>query len=144
MDDPVPAIDFSPSGSADSSYSLEREDVEGKFWSPVSYFEPFSLSAPEILHVVYDLEQFARSNNDPVALSAIIETHSSLEKLVAKMDSLEAGFDRIAERSRTCPKMMNSIRILNNPNYLVLSASRLSSSRRRCECTIMKLGRLNY
>lgn len=29
MDDPVPTIDFSPSGSLDASYSLEREDVDG-------------------------------------------------------------------------------------------------------------------
>ena len=29
MDDPVPSIDFSPSGSTESVYSLEREDVEG-------------------------------------------------------------------------------------------------------------------
>lgn len=30
MDDPVPTIDFSPSGNSDSSYSLERGDVDGK------------------------------------------------------------------------------------------------------------------
>jgi autophagy-related protein 11 len=29
MDDPVPSIDFSPSGSLDAPYSLEREDVDG-------------------------------------------------------------------------------------------------------------------
>ena len=29
MDDPVPAIDFSPSGSKEPSYSLGREDVDG-------------------------------------------------------------------------------------------------------------------
>jgi hypothetical protein len=29
MDDPVPAIDFSPTGNPDSQYSLEREDVQG-------------------------------------------------------------------------------------------------------------------
>lgn len=29
MDDPVPTIDFSPSGNLDASYSLEREDVDG-------------------------------------------------------------------------------------------------------------------
>jgi autophagy-related protein 11 len=29
MDQPVPTIDFSPSGSTDSVYSLERDDVEG-------------------------------------------------------------------------------------------------------------------
>ena len=29
MDDPVPTIDFSPSGNLDASYSLERADVDG-------------------------------------------------------------------------------------------------------------------
>jgi autophagy-related protein 11 len=30
MDDTVPTIDFSPSGSTDAPYSLEREDVDGE------------------------------------------------------------------------------------------------------------------
>ena len=30
MDDPVPTIDFSPSGTQDASYPLEREDVDGR------------------------------------------------------------------------------------------------------------------
>ncbi len=29
MDDPVPTIDFSPTGSTDAVYSLERTDVNG-------------------------------------------------------------------------------------------------------------------
>jgi len=29
MDDPVPTIDFSPIGSTDTVYSLERTDVDG-------------------------------------------------------------------------------------------------------------------
>jgi hypothetical protein len=29
MDDPVPTVDFSPSGNLDAPYSLEREDVNG-------------------------------------------------------------------------------------------------------------------
>ncbi len=29
MDDPVPTIDFSPSGSSDAAYSIERSDVDG-------------------------------------------------------------------------------------------------------------------
>ncbi|KAJ7445227.1 putative peripheral membrane protein [Mycena galericulata] len=94
MDDPVPTIDFSPSGSLDASYSLEREDVDG------------------LLHVLDDLENASRTANDLVALAAVRECRAALEKLVVKMDSLESGFDRIAERS-------------------LLSASRLSSSRRR-------------
>ncbi|KAJ7635147.1 putative peripheral membrane protein [Roridomyces roridus] len=94
MDDPVPTIDFSPSGNLDAAYSLEREDVDG------------------LIHVLDDLDSAARVANDDVALAAVQECRASLEKLVLKMDSLESGFDRIAERS-------------------LLSASRLSETRRR-------------
>lgn len=94
MDDPVPTIDFSPSGNSDAAYSFEREDVDG------------------LLRVLEDLERYARSTGDPEALKTVQECKASLDKLVIKMDSLEAGFDRIAERS-------------------LLSASRLSLSRRR-------------
>ncbi|KAF9061726.1 hypothetical protein BDP27DRAFT_1428649 [Rhodocollybia butyracea] len=94
--DPVPMIDFSSSVGSDgeSAYSLERADVDG------------------LLRVLDDLEEFSRSSNDGAALSAVRECRSSLEKLVLKMDGLESGFDRIAERS-------------------LLSASRVSHSRRR-------------
>ncbi|GLB42084.1 putative autophagy-related protein 11 [Lyophyllum shimeji] len=94
MDDPVPAVDFSPSGSLDAPYSLEREDVDG------------------LLRVLDDLERYAQSSGDAAALRAVRECRAALDKLVAKMDGLEAGFDRIAERS-------------------LLSASRISISRRR-------------
>ncbi|KAF9239828.1 putative peripheral membrane protein [Melanogaster broomeanus] len=94
MEDPVPTIDFSPSGSKDFTYSLEREDVDA------------------FLQVVHDLEDYARSSPDPAALGSVQEARFALEKLVQRMDNLEAGFDRIAERS-------------------LLSASRLSASRRR-------------
>ncbi|KAJ6497909.1 hypothetical protein C8R45DRAFT_1130512 [Mycena sanguinolenta] len=96
MDDAVPMIDFSPSGNQDASYSLEREDIDG------------------LLRVLDDLENASRDADDLVALAAVRECHTALDKLIVKMDSLESGFDRIAERS-------------------LLSASRLSSSRRRCK-----------
>ncbi|CAK5282862.1 unnamed protein product [Mycena citricolor] len=92
MNDPVPTIDFSPSGSLDATYSLEREDIDGLF------------------NILDDIENAC--SDDAVALAAVRESRAGLHKLVVKMDSLEAGFDRIAERS-------------------LLSASRLSSSRRR-------------
>ncbi|KAF7316529.1 ATG11 domain-containing protein [Mycena indigotica] len=94
MDDPVPTIDFSPTGSVDSSYSLERDDVDG------------------IVRILDELEDASRAENDPMALTAIRECRIALDKLVVRMDGLEANFDRIAERS-------------------LLSASRLSMSRRR-------------
>ncbi|KAJ3995825.1 putative peripheral membrane protein [Lentinula boryana] len=94
--DPVPTIDFSSSmgDDSDAAYSLERADVDG------------------LLHVLDDLEELSRKSNDGAAVSAVCECRMSLEKLVVKMDSLESGFDRIAERS-------------------LLSASRLLQSRRR-------------
>ncbi|KAG1745295.1 putative peripheral membrane protein [Suillus lakei] len=94
MDDVVPTIDFSPSGSKDGSYSLSRGDID------------------VLLQVLSDLESWARSSSDPVAMGSVQEARSAVDRLIAKMDNLEAGFDRIAERS-------------------LLSASRLSSSRRR-------------
>ncbi|KAJ3826685.1 putative peripheral membrane protein [Lentinula raphanica] len=94
--EPVPTIDFSSSmgDESDPGYSLERTDVD------------------DLLHVLDSLEEFSRKSNDGAALSAVRECRASLEKLLAKMDSLESGFDRIAERS-------------------LLSASRISQSRRR-------------
>ncbi|KAI0298723.1 putative peripheral membrane protein [Multifurca ochricompacta] len=96
MDDAVPSIDFSPSGgNIDSPYAIERPDVNN------------------LLRVIEDLEQYAQSLKDnDVALANIRETRASLQRLVNKMDSLESGFDRIAERS-------------------LLSSSRLALSKRR-------------
>lgn len=39
-------------------------------------------------------------------MSAVVESRGALEKLVNKMDSLESGFDRIAERSREYTNMV--------------------------------------
>ncbi|KAG2142447.1 putative peripheral membrane protein [Suillus clintonianus] len=94
IDDVVPTIDFSPSGSKEPTYSLNREDID------------------VLLQVLSDLESWARSSSDPVAMGSVQEARTAVDKVIAKMDNLEAGFDRIAERS-------------------LLSASRLSSSRRR-------------
>ncbi|EAU89419.2 hypothetical protein CC1G_07645 [Coprinopsis cinerea okayama7 len=94
MDDPVPSIDFTPTGSTEFTYSLERPDVEA------------------FLRILDDLEIYARAKPDSIALSTVLESRESLQKLVAKMDNLEVGFDKIAEKS-------------------LLSASRISLSRRR-------------
>ncbi|KAI0760334.1 hypothetical protein C8Q74DRAFT_1372225 [Fomes fomentarius] len=82
MDDTVPNVDFSPSGSTDSQYSLERTDIDGK------------------------------EARDQAAEASVQEARAKLDKLIGKMDTLESGFDRIAERS-------------------LLSTSRLLSNRRR-------------
>ncbi|KAH9171318.1 putative peripheral membrane protein [Lactarius sanguifluus] len=97
MDDAVPSIDFSPSGGrdTDSPYTLERADISN------------------LLRVLEDLERYAQSLKDnDVALNNIRETRTNLQRLVDRMDALESGFDRIAERS-------------------LLSSSRLALSRRR-------------
>ncbi|EKM58045.1 uncharacterized protein PHACADRAFT_139619 [Phanerochaete carnosa HHB-10118-sp] len=81
MDDPVPSIDFSPVGSNELPYSLHRADID------------------DFLHVLDDLERFARQSPHSDALESIMEARTGIEKLLNKMDTLEAGFDRIAERS---------------------------------------------
>lgn len=102
MDDPVPSIDFSPEGSVDSHYSLERKDVEGKsgighHLSRLVWFKCCVIS--DLMRVLDDLEHFAQTAQDPVVFESIKETRAGLEKLIGKMDSLESTFDRIAERS---------------------------------------------
>ena len=51
------------------------------------------------MRVLDDLERFAREAQSPDALESIREARAGIEKLINKMDTLEAGFDRIAERS---------------------------------------------
>ncbi|KAI0032877.1 putative peripheral membrane protein [Vararia minispora EC-137] len=96
MEDAVPSIDFSPSGSSESGpYSLQRSDVD------------------HVMHVLSDLETYVQTVEDSdIALASLREIRANLEKLVQRMDALESGFDRIAERS-------------------LLSSSRLALSRRR-------------
>jgi autophagy-related protein 11 len=52
------------------------------------------------MHILEDLEQYAKASNDDIARRTTTECKASLYKLIAKMDGLEAGFDRMAERSR--------------------------------------------
>jgi hypothetical protein len=54
-----------------------------------------------LLRILEDLEHYAQSLPDNgVALANVRETRMNLQRLADKMDALEAGFDRIAERSR--------------------------------------------
>ncbi|KZT07122.1 putative peripheral membrane protein [Laetiporus sulphureus 93-53] len=102
MDGPVPIVDFSPTGSVDSPYSLERPDIDG------------------LLKVLDDLECFAETLQDQAAIASVKEARAGLERLIIKMDSLEPGFDRIAERT-------------------LLSSSKLWSSRRRSSAGDLEL-----
>lgn len=105
MDEAVPSIDFSPTGGGDldNPYSLEKSDVESMFWDPLTIHIHLAQTLKlDMMRVIDDLEHYARSlDDDDFALNFVRETKASLEKLVAKMDSLETNFDRIAERSRT-------------------------------------------
>ena len=54
-----------------------------------------------LLRILEDLERYAQSLKDNnVALANVRETRTNLQRLADKMDALEAGFDRITERSR--------------------------------------------
>ncbi|KZV76457.1 hypothetical protein PENSPDRAFT_741294 [Peniophora sp. CONT] len=96
MDDAVASIDFTPMGSSEGSmYNLQRSDVD------------------DFMRVLSDLEAYVETLPDgSLALASLREIKTNLDKLVQKMDALESGFDRIAERS-------------------LLSSSKLALSRRR-------------
>ena len=67
----------------------------------LSYVDPLiSLSFAGLLHVLDDLENYVRSSKNSIGLRAVQECRVAMEKLIVKMDNLESGFDRIAERSR--------------------------------------------
>ena len=104
MDGPVPTIDFSPTGNTEAVYSFERSDVERAYPVPSPYHSPLiHFNRPlDLLRVLTDLETYAqtRLNKSPIALDAVRNCRASLDKLITKMDALEAAFDKIAERSR--------------------------------------------
>lgn len=103
---------------------------------PLTAMSPCPTRVPGLFRVLDDLEQTSRSQNDVLALTAVKESKAGLEKLVTKMDSLEPGFDRIAERS--CEFVVfrwPSRSFLTCPSISVLSSSRMAQSRRRCEST---------
>ena len=52
-----------------------------------------------LVGVLDDLEHFAKSTGDAAAMSSVKEARASMERLIGKMDGIESGFDRIAERS---------------------------------------------
>lgn len=104
MDDAVPTIDFTPNRVADPPYSLERTNVDGAIvrLGPVASrpIDNFCGTSVDLLGVLRDLETFAKSTNDAAAIRSVEEARASLERLIGKMDGIESGFDRIAEKSR--------------------------------------------
>lgn len=58
------------------------------------------MSLAGLLHVLDDLENYVSSTDDAIGLRAVQESRIAMEKLIVKMDNLESGFDKIAERSR--------------------------------------------
>jgi hypothetical protein len=133
MDDGVPTIDFSTSGgSIDDSktYSLERADVDGRCSVIAAKLINENKRLPsDLIHLMDELERFAQTL-DPVAVETVKETRLALDKLIAKMDGLEAGFDRIVERSCSYCLSLDAMTTLIH-KLAVLSSSRLISSRRR-------------
>jgi autophagy-related protein 11 len=54
---------------------------------------------PDLVSVLDDLEHFAQSSSDSAAINSVHEARNGLGRLIGKMDGIESGFDRIAERS---------------------------------------------
>ncbi len=65
----------------------------------------------ELLQLLNALDAYAQaqSKNRPIALNSVRACRTSLEKLISKMDDLEAGFDKIAERSRRPASLVSSV-----------------------------------
>lgn len=118
MDDTVPTIDFTPERVPDPPYPLERTDVDGSIPRSditVSHLVDNSRMAHTgLIMVLGDLEHFAKSTRDAAAIGSVKETRASLERLIGKMDGIESGFDRIAERSRESSNSETSIQSLTN------------------------------
>lgn len=67
-----------------------------------------------------------------MALSSVQEARAGLDKLISKMDTLESGFDKIAERSCKRDSIAYVVDLTKLPS-IVLSSSRLTTQRRRRE-----------
>lgn len=83
-----------------------------------------------LLRVLDDLEESAAKQEDEAALLAVKDCRLGLEKHIARMNNLEAGFDKIAERSCSC-HLLALLPLADDSQ--VLSASRVSHARRQCQ-----------
>ncbi|KZS87250.1 hypothetical protein SISNIDRAFT_491213 [Sistotremastrum niveocremeum HHB9708] len=91
LEDNVPSIEISTVSSSELPYSFERSDIE-------SFFE-------EMGRIEHSIPSFS---HHPMQA-----TREALEKLVVRMDSLEANFDRMAERS-----LLSTSRVFRRPSVL--------------------------
>lgn len=87
-----------------------------------------TLCGPDLMLLLDDLETFAKSSQDPVALASIKDTRAGLDKLISKMEGLEANFDRIAERSR---------RFFKNLFLMIIRLIKCMKCCRRLDCLLI-------
>ena len=71
------------------------------------------------MHTLEDLEHFAQDGHNSIAQASVREVKAALERLVVKMDGLEAGFDKIAERSCECFSSSRNVLFLDDTFYQI-------------------------
>ncbi|KAG8902194.1 oligomeric, coiled-coil, peripheral membrane protein [Tulasnella sp. 403] len=87
MDEPAPSMEISTKGSKELPFTLSRDDL----------LEFFNL-VDEIAESTPTLEA-SDSHSQSAVIHPVKEVRAALDKLVAKIDTLEADFDKLAEKS---------------------------------------------
>ncbi|GJJ14937.1 hypothetical protein Clacol_009207 [Clathrus columnatus] len=82
MDDPVPAMEVTSTGTTIGNYTIERTDLM-MLLEEIDKMEQSQIGDP----------------NENFNVNALSETRSRLEKLIIRMDGLEITFDKIAEKT---------------------------------------------
>jgi autophagy-related protein 11 len=100
MDLEAPSLEVSTKGMEEGPYDIGREDVEGKLLGELRR-EFFLTLSTALLEVMRQIEEETASPNfvNGGSHHPMRDTREALEKLVTRMDSLEADFDRLAEKS---------------------------------------------
>ena len=107
MDLEAPSLEVSTKGMEEGPYDISREDVESEHLDSLcSSTAAYAASLSALLETMRQIEEETASsfNNglgSQVAHHPMRDTREALEKLVARMDSLETDFDRLAEKSST-------------------------------------------
>ncbi|KAG8875074.1 oligomeric, coiled-coil, peripheral membrane protein [Tulasnella sp. 331] len=86
MDEPAPSLEISTSGSKEATFILTREDLI------------------EFLALVDEISEsrvMEESETQSAVIHPVKEVRAALGKLVSRIDTLEADFDRLAEKSTT-------------------------------------------